>query len=459
MKRADRSRLPEVGASPSFKFPPIIKQRLSNGLAVWCIEEPALPLISFLLIVPAGSASDPDALPGLASLTGEMLDEGSGSHSAIEVHEAFARLGMHLDIEVAADVTLIGVTVLSRFSGRGLSLLADCVVRPSLRDDDLERVRQLRLNRLAQLRDLAPAVADRAFMQTLYGRHPYGHLAIGTELALQKMTRADVMAFHAAAYVAARATLVAVGDVKADALLQIVHDAFGGWTREEGEGPTVEFDAALSTPATMSDRRLAVVHRPKAAQSELRVGHVGVSRSTPDYVPLVVLNMVLGGQFVSRVNLKLREEKGYTYGARTSFDFRRGPGPFLLQTSVQTAVTADAIQDAFSELSGIRSDRPATEGELELAKSALTMGYARNFETSDQLARALAQLILYDLPDAYYDSFPGQVQRVDTSSVARVASTYLQPDRMLTLVVGDRDVLESSLGSIGAGEPMVLAPG
>jgi zinc protease len=126
---------------------------------------------------------------------------------------------------------------------------------------------------------------------------------------------------------------------------------------------------------------------------------------------------------------------------------------------VQTAVTADAIQDAFSELSGIRTDRPPTAGELTLAKSALTLGYARNFETSEQLARALAQLILHDLPDAYYDSFPGQVQRVDTASVARVASTYLQPDRMLTLIVGDRDVLEPSLGSIGAGAPTVLAPG
>lgn len=459
MIRADRSRLPAVGASHPFKFPPIIKQRLASGLAVWCVEEHALPLVSFLLVVPAGSASDPQALPGLASLTGDMLDEGSGARSAIEVHDAFARLGAHLDIEVAADTTTIGLTVLSRFIGRGLSLLADCIVRPSLRDEDVERVRQLRLSRLAQLRDLAPAVADRAFMQTLYGRHPYGHLAIGTEPALKNITQADVMAFHAAAYVAERATLVAVGDVGAHDLLQVVHDAFGGWTREEGAGPSVEFDAALSEPPALSDPRLALVHRSEAAQSELRVGHIGVPRSTPDYVPLVVLNMVLGGQFVSRINLKLREEKGYTYGARTSFDFRRGRGPFLLQTSVQTAFTAEAIQDVFAELNGIRGHRPVTQSELELAKSALTLGYARNFETAEQLARALAQLIVHDLPEDYYDRFPVQVGLVDRAMVARVASTYLAPDRMLTLVVGDRSVLEGSLASIGVGAPTVLAAG
>ena len=267
MTRADRSRLPEVGSSPSFKFPPIIKQRLANGLAVWCIEQHALPLVSFLLVVPAGSASDPDSLPGLASVTGDMLDEGSGARSAIEMHEAFARLGSHLDIEVAADATMIGLTVLSRFVGRGLSLLADCIVRPSLREHDIERVCQLRLNRLAQLRDLAPAVADRAFMHTLYGHHPYGHLAIGTEPALKTIMPGDVMSFHTAAYVAERATLVAVGDIDAKALSQVVHDVFGSWTRvDPGEGPTVEFDAALSEPPSLSERRLALVHRPQAAQ-------------------------------------------------------------------------------------------------------------------------------------------------------------------------------------------------
>lgn len=458
MTGADRSRLPEVHGDRPFTFPPIFKSRLAHGLGLWCIEESSLPLVSLLMVVPAGSASDPDHLPGLASLTGDMLDEGSGTRSAIDVHDAFARIGAHLEIEVAADNTLIGLTVLSRYLRQGLSLFADCVVRPSLREADVERVRQLRLNRLVQLRDLAPAVADRAFMQMLYEGHPYGHLAIGTETALKEMTVADVVAFHAGACLASRATLIAVGDVKPETLGQMVDEAFGGWTRREEESPDVGFDRALAEPPAFSNRRLAVVHRAAAAQSELRLGHVGAARSTPDYAPLLVLNMVLGGQFVSRVNLKLREEKGYTYGARTSFDFRRGRGPFLLQTSVQTQVTAEAVKDAFAELHEVLDNRPVNAVELELAKSALTRGYARNFETTEQLARALAQLIAHNLPDQYYDQFPARVLEVDTATIARVARAHLHPERMLTLIVGDRPALESSLASIGLGDPAVLVP-
>jgi zinc protease len=456
VKQADRSRLPAVGASPPFTFPPISKQRLANGLNLWSVEHGALPLISVLLIVPAGSASDPKALPGLASLTGDMLDEGSGAHSAIEIHEAFARIGVQLDIEVGADSTLISLTALSRFIGRGLALLADCVVRPSLLDREVGRVRQLRLNRLVQLRDLAPAVADRAFMQTLYGEHPYGHLAIGTEAALREMSVGDVVAFHAGAYLASRATLVAVGDIAPDRFRELAHEAFGGWTRREDAGPAVDFQAALVEPPASSARGLTVVHKAAAKQSELRVGHVAAPRDTPDYVPLLVLNTVLGGQFVSRINMKLREEKGYTYGARTSFDFRRGRGPFLLQTSVQTEMTAEAITDIFQELEALRCERPVTEDELTLAKHALTRGYARNFETSEQLARALAQMVVHGLPDDYYDEFSRRVLQTDAPAVAAAAATWLQPQRMLTLIVGDRHALAPSLGSIGLGEATVL---
>jgi predicted Zn-dependent peptidase len=295
-------------------------------------------------------------------------------------------------------------------------------------------------------------------MQMLYEGHPYGHLALGTEPALKEMTVTDVTSFHAGAYLASRATLIAVGDVKAGPLGEMVDAAFEGWTRSEQAGSNVAFDRALTEPRILSERRLAVVHRAEAAQSELRIGHVAAARNTPDHAPLLVLNMVLGGQFVSRVNLKLREEKGFTYGARTSFDFRRGRGPFLLQTSVQTQVTAEAVKDSIAELQDVLDNRPVTVEELELAKSALTRGYARNFETTEQLARALAQLIVHGLPDQYYDQFPARVREVDAATVARVARSHLHPERMLTLIVGDRPALESSLVSIGLGEPAVLVP-
>jgi predicted Zn-dependent peptidase len=217
--------------------------------------------------------------------------------------------------------------------------------------------------------------------------------------------------------------------------------------------------AAASTvePSIVTSTRLAVVPREGAAQSELRIGHLTTSRATPDYPGLLVLNSVLGGQFVSRINLKLREEKGYTYGARTGFDWRRGISPFGLQASVHTAATADAIHDSLSELAAIRGSRPPDPNEMTLAKATLTRGYPRNFETAQQVARAVAQLVLYDLPDTYFEEFVPKVNAIDAGEVTRVAMRHLDPSRLVTLVVGDHHAIADSLKSLQLGEPLVLS--
>src|SRR5206468_12585091 len=186
--------------------------------------------------------------------------------------------------------------------------------------------------------------------------------------------------------------------------------------------------------AAVAPARLAIVPRPRAPQSELRIGHVAVSRTTPDYHALVAANMVLGGQFVSRINLNLREDKGFTYGARTSFDFRRLPGPFTLQASVQTAATARAVEESLGEIAGIRGPRPPTEDELAVGIAVLTRGFARNFETADQIARAAMQMALYDLPDDYFALYVPRMESVTTADVMRVAAAHLDPMRLVTLI-------------------------
>lgn len=448
---ADRSRLPVPGRTPSFRFPAIERSTLANGLRVWTVPHASIPVATIMLLIRRGAADDPTGREGLAALTVDMLDEGTGEQSAIEIHEALARVGAQLDSDIGPDAALLTVTVLSRFLRPALALLADITARPSLRDEDFARVRQLRLHRLMQLRDMPGAVADRAFMRLLYGAHPYGHTPLGSDTSLAALTIDDVRAFHAAFIRPGDATLVVAGDCAHADVAAIADDAFGGWSGMGGA-------PLASAPALPEPPRLNVISRPGAPQSELRIGHVSVARNTPDYHALVAANMVLGGQFVSRLNLNLREEKGFTYGARTSFDFRRLPGPFSVQVSVQTAATAEAIHESFSEIAGIRDARPVSPEELSLGVAALTRGYARNFETAEQLARAVTQLALYDLPDSYFDEFVPRVERITVDDVTRVALQYLDPPRLTTLIVGDYNVVAGDLPKLDLGIPAILAP-
>lgn len=448
--RVDRSRLPEPGPARSFAFPAIDKSTLANGLRVWTVRHPRVPLVAFTLLIRRGAASDPPGQEGLAAVTADMLDEGSGERSSIEMHEALARLGAQFDTDIGSDATVASLTVLSRFADRALALLSDIVVRPALRENDFTRVRQLRLHRLTQLRDMPGAVADRALLKLLYGTHPYGHLPIGTETTLAAMTLDDVRAFHARAIRPSVATLIAAGDCDHQGVLGLAADTFGDW-RGSSDGEVV----STSLPSALS--RLHVVPRPRAPQSELRIGQVSAARDTPDYHALVVANTILGGQFVSRINLNLREEKGLTYSARTAFEFRRLSGPFVLQAGVQTSGTARAIEESIGEIAGIRGPRPVTSEELALGVAALTRGYARNFETAEQFGRAALQLALYDLPDDYFEQFVDRTERVTGADVSRVMARHLDPSRLTTLVVGDVDAIAPDLARLGFGEPIVLS--
>jgi zinc protease len=452
----DRSRLPLPGPPISFTFPEVRRRVLPNGLRVSTIEHHEVPLITCLVLMPVGSSQDPDRLPGLVAITGDLLDEGSGDLDAQQVHEALGRIGAHLDTEIGADATLLELTSLAQHAPRALQLLASMIREPRLEQRDFDRVRELRLNRLIQLRDMPPAVADRVFTQLLYPEHPYGHLPIGTEESLKALTLADVAAFHRRVYTPSVATVIAVGDASHDRLVELVSTAFGGWASDGNDDAGLLDVAALATPPAAASR-VVTVHRPGAAQSELRMGHLGLSRTTPDYHALLVLNMVLGGQFVSRINMNLREEKGYTYGARTSFEFRKGPGPFVLQTSVQSDVTADAVREVIGELESIKAARPVTAQELELGRAALTRGYPRNFETAEQLGRAAAQIALYDLPDDYFTTFVPKVLAIDEHELNRVAQSYLDSDRLLTVVVGDREKVTPALEALNLGEASEIA--
>lgn len=447
----NRSRLPEAGPARPFSFPTIHKSTLSNGLRVWTVRRSEVPVIAMMLLIRRGSAGDPPGKEGLAAMTADMLDEGSGGRSAIEIHEALARIGAQFDTDIGADATLVSLTTLSRAADRGLALLADIVARPSLTEADFARVRQLRLHRLTQLRDSPSAVAERTFVKLLYGSHPYGHTPVGHEQALASMSVDDVRNFHASAIRPSVSTLVAVGDCEHGDIERMAAEAFASWDGVSGADAT-DRDAPAAAPA-----RLNVVSRPGAPQSELRIGHIAAARHTPDYHALVVGNMVLGGQFVSRLNLNLREQKGFTYGVRTVFDFRRMPGPFAVQVSVQTKTTAEAIAESIEEIAAIRGPRPITNDELAMGVAALTRGYARNFETAEQVARAVMQLALYDLPDNYFAEFVPRIDRVTAEEATQVMARHTDPGRLSVLIVGDLQAVAPDLGALQMGDPVILS--
>ena len=437
---SDRFTRPPAGPPTPVRFPPIERTRLGNGLRVWTIPYGALPVATATLVIDRGTADDPADRHGLASLTGDLLDEGAGDLDAIALADAFARAGTHLNIDVGPDTTTLSCAGLSRALERTLGLMAAVVRQPRLAQADFDRVRELRVNRLRQLSRSAGTMADRAYVSAVFGQHAYGHGALGTTASLAAMQVDDARAFWQAHVGPAIATLIVVGDVTADAVTTAAGHVLGGW--EAPVGP-----AAASDRAPDADARILLVDRPGAAQSELRIGHLAPARSTPIYHPLVVANAVLGGQFTSRINRRLREEKGITYGAHSSFDFRRLAGSFSCDSSVQGDATADAIADVLAEFAAIRDERVGDE-ELAAARASLTRGYVRNFETAGQIGRAAVQLATYGLADDTFDRFVPAIEAVTADDV-QSAAAVIRPEQATVVVVGDAQVCGSSLERIG----------
>ena len=468
MTHVDRSRLPQVGPDPRFVFPVVNRTTLGNGLRVWTVEQRGLPVLTILFVAPIGSAADPAERPGLAAMTADMLDEGSGDRSALDIEDAFARMGSDLSTEIGPDATVLAFTTLSRFAGRALDLLGDVIVRPRLGGADFERVRDLRINRILQQRDVPSFVAERTFARLVYPDHPYGHLPSGTERALRSMALDEVAAFHECQLSTTRATLILVGDASHRELIPLVEDALGEWrgpavetTNQAGSDASSEPSVGRVPIAAPGDpprpaRRVVVVDWPGATQADLRIGHLGASRDTPDYHTLLILNAILGGQFVSRLNMTLREARGYTYGVRSSFDFRRGRGPFVVQLAVEAGATADAVRETLAEVAAIRGTRPATARELDVARLSLTRGYPRGFETAEQIARAVLQLALYDLAADHFERFVPTVLQKTANDVTAAAEAHLSPDRAVVAIVGDHARIGPSLDQLGLGEPVLL---
>ena len=442
----DRSKPPSLGPVPQLKLPTIQKRALSNGVRVWLVEAHEVPLVQVTLLLKSGSSDDPAGKYGLASLTAAMLDEGAGSRSALEVADEIDFLGADLGTNSSFDASAVRLGVPVARLSQALSVMADVALRPTFPDAELERVRQERLTDLLQARDDAATVAPMAFARQLFGpAHRYGTGAIGTATTIKGLTTSDLKSFHAAAYQPANATLIVVGDLTADSVMPQLEKQFGSWRA----GSTAPGHTTVPMAPQPAQRQIVLVDMPGAEQSQVRIGWVGVPRSAPDYFPLQVLNTILGGSFTSRLNQNLRETHGYSYGASSRFDMRLSAGPFFAGAGVQTDKTAEALREFFNELTAIGKPTPADE--LAKAKNYVAFGFPSNFETIGDFSAQIEQQVVYGLPDSYYADYVKNIQAVTAEAVAKAAATYIQPQRFLVVVVGDRKAIEPGIRALNLG--------
>ena len=450
--RPDRSKPQALGASPKLTLPTIQKRALSNGLPVWIVEAHEVPLVQVNLVVMAGANDDPAGKFGVASLTAAMLDEGAGRRNALDVADAVDVLGADLSVTSSFDASAVRLNVPVAQLAEALPIMADVALRPTFPQNELDRLRQERLTALIQARDDPASLVAPAFARAVFGgTHRYGTAAVGTTNTLKGFTVADLRAFHSARYQPGNATLIVVGDVRPATVLQQLEKHFATWT---GKGPVAR--TPISVAPQLTERQVVIVDVPGAAQSQVRIGWVGVARSSPDYFTLQVLNTILGGSFTSRLNQNLREDHGYTYGASSRFDMRLAPASFAAGAGVQTDKTSESLTEFFKELDAIV--KPIDADELTKARNYITLGLPSEFETLSDLSSHLEEMVVYKLPDDYFNRYSGNILAVTSPALAKAAATYIQPGKFAVVVVGDRKVIEAGVRGLKLGTVRMMTP-
>lgn len=445
MSAPDRTRAPQPGALRPFDVPSIDKRVGEGGLDLRVVRLPRLPVVSAAFVLPAGEARVAGDRAGLATLTANALEGGTKRRSGTALAEALEAVGADVSVDASWDATLASVSCLADRLPEALDLLAEMVLAPSFPETELERAREQALARIRHReKDPSSLASDRAAGLFYAEGEPYGRPAGGTLASVAPLDVAAARTFAETHYRPAGAGLVVAGDVDTDEVEALAARLLAGW---EGAPPPA---APVSGRARHDARTVHVVHRPGAVQSELRIGHPGVARSTPDHASLVVANAILGGTFTSRLNLNLREAKGFTYGVRSGFAFRRGPGPFSVRTAVDTGVTADAVSEAVAEVTRLVGDGP-TEAEVGAAREYIAGVFPLRLETTGQVAGRIAELVIHGLPDDAWTRYRDEIRGVTAGSATEALRRHVRPEALTIVVVGDADVVREPLEALALG--------
>jgi zinc protease len=437
---------PKPGTARSYQFPQFKDEILPTGVRLITAPVGKLPLVTVLVLVNAGSTSEPRGKEGVAALTAAALIEGTTEFDGADLAEKFEQLGTSLESGADWDSAFLKITVLSNKLEEATKLLGEAISSPVFPEREVERLKAERLAEILQLETEPRGLADEKFSEFLYDDESrYSKPEEGSTESVSSLTRGDVERFYRSNYNSGGTTVIIAGDTSSENAKRLMINALRQWPKGSSQRQM------LSGKARRGRKSTHIVNKPDAPQSELRVGHVGLPRKHPDFFPTLVMNAVLGGLFGSRINLNLREAHGYTYGASSFYDWRRGPGPFVVSTAVESEVTAPALREILIEIDRIRGEEISAE-ELSLARDYLEGVFPIRYETTAAIASALATLAIYDLPLDYYDTYRANIHIVSESAVLTAAKAHLHPDLLQTVIVGDAATVRDSLTEQSLGE-------
>jgi zinc protease len=447
-----RQKRPEPGAQPSLSLPVFKQTKLANGLTILVSESRSLPIVSFVLVSRGGSSLDPPGKGGLVSLAFAMLDEGAGGKTALEFSDALADLGASFSTSASQDSGTLSMSGLSRNADPMLGLLADVVLKPRLDAKDFDRTRKQTLANLIRAKGSAEGLAFERIPPLIYGAdHPYGHPTSGTEKSVGPLTLAEVKSTISKTLVPGTSALIVAGDLGLDEAKALAEKHLGKWRGNLALKPNPP------VPTPKKREQITIVHKPDSPQTMVVIGRPVFGRGHPDEPALVVANEVYGGSFASRLNMNLREGKGYTYGAHSTASLRRGVGALFAYAKVRADVTGPSVREFFSELEGL-AQKPPSSDEIARAKDGLVRSLPGEFERITAIAAGAGALFLYDLPLDYFAQHPARIRSVSEETVVSAARIYFAPDPMQLLLVGDSALIQKEVEALNLGKVVVDRP-
>jgi zinc protease len=442
----DRTAPPPPGEIRAFRFPPFLRRLLPGGLTVYAARVAGVPLVSLELVARAGGQHDPISpisRAGLATFTASLIDEGSARRDSMEIATWVEHLGGYLYSAADWDSGYVAAALLAEHLEPGLDLLAEIALSPTFPEKEIERIRKQRQAELMRRAFDPGSQADDRLSAAVYAGTPYAAPLLGREASLETISRDDVVSFYESHYSLAGATVIAVGDLDPEALIRSVEAKLVPRAGQAPAPPDPEI-----RPAPLDGVQVHIVDRPGAAQTELRLGHAGLKRTDPDFLPLIVLNTVLGGKFTSRINMNLRERHGYTYGASSRFSGRLGPGPFVVDAAVSTASAGAAAREVLGEIRRIREDL-VEPWELDETLSYLIGVYPYTLQTIGDVAKRLEVLAVFGLPDNHYDSYVERLTAATREKLLEAARKHVDPERIAVVAVGPAEDLVPQFEGVG----------